>query len=189
MHKNYSDNKLLEEVTNGQESALDEIHSRYSSRMFLYAFNILNNKQVCEDIVQTVFISLWANRNKLKIQNLQGYLFKAVKFQIFNHFRANKISKQDLSRLNIIDVSGDVIKKLEFEELEKKIHQHISSLPYRCQEIFKMSRFDGKSNKEIAQELGISLQGVKNQISKAIKSIKKMLKKDELIFFLIFYSR
>jgi len=188
MLKGFTDIQLLEKVSEGKEWAFDEVHSRYASKMYMYAFNILNKKQECEDIIQNIFIDFWMKRNKVKILNLSSYLFRSVKFQVFNYFRNHKITEVDLNRLNIIDATSNTSMGLEFEELEKVIEDNVLKLPKRCQKIFRMSRFENKSHKEIAYELGISLQGVKNQVSKALKIIRGNLQKEKLIFFTAFYK-
>jgi len=188
MLKEFTDIQLLEKISEGNEWAFDEVHTRYAPKMYMYAFNILNKKQECEDIIQNIFVDFWVNKNKVTILNLPSYLFRAVKFQVFNYFRNHKITAVDLNRLNIIDVTSNTSMGLEFEELEQVIEDNVLKLPKRCQEIFRMSRFENKSHKEIASELDISLQGVKNQVSKGLKIIRGNLEKEKLIFFTIFYK-
>lgn len=178
--------ELLDLMSRGNIHAFEEIYTRYASKMFLYAINILNNKEVCEDIIQNIYIDIWTKREGTVISNLSSYLFRAVKYQIFNHLRNQKISTQDLTRLNIIDASLNASKQIEYAELEETINTCVSRLPKRCQQIFVLSRHHNKSNKEIALELGISLQAVKNQISKALKFIRQNLQQEEPAFYFIF---
>ena len=69
----------------------------------------------------------------------------------------------------------EIFHKMEETELELKIHQIVSGLPFQCQKIFQMSRIDHKRNKEIAEELNISIRTVETQISKALKKIRSHL--------------
>ncbi len=79
---------------------------------------------------------------------------------------------------------------MEYHELEEAVRASIVKLPKRCKEIFELSRYQHKSNKGISEELGISLQAVKNQISKAITSIKKDLHSEEhLLYFICTISK
>ncbi len=190
MSKSLSDNVILELVINGNSDAFREVYDKYSKSMFLYAFKILNNKEACEDIIQNIFIDFWSKRKTNTIKNLKAYLFQSVKYQIFNHIRNKKISSEDLTRLNLIDVSLNVSQKMEYLELEELIKDIVNKqLPKRCQQIFILSRFEHKSNKEIANELGITIQAVKNQISKGIQKIKLTLQSEEVILysFLLFF--
>ncbi|PVW12616.1 RNA polymerase sigma-70 factor [Marixanthomonas spongiae] len=189
MLKSYSNNELLERIAVNDTKAFEEIYQRHATKMLVYATNILNNQMVCEDLVQNVFIDLWKKRNTKKITNLEAYLFRAVKFQVFNYFRNNKLRDTDLTRLNIVDLSINASKKMEFEELEATIQTLVQKLPPRCQEIFVLSRFEHKSNKEIASELEISEQAVKNQVSKALIFLRENLQKDEYLpIFSLFFG-
>lgn len=65
--------------------AFDEIYERYWSKLYAYAYNRLRDKETCEEIIQEVFVSLWANRKTTKIESsVSGYLYQAVKFQMLN---------------------------------------------------------------------------------------------------------
>ena len=169
--------------------AYEEIYQKYASRMLTYALQILKEKEVCEDIVQNIFIDFWSKRETNTVENLEGYLFRAVKFQIFKYFRDTKFSDEDLTRLNLVEVSVSASKILEYQDLELAIKNSVDQLPSRCKEIFELSRFEHKTNQEIADLLGVSLQAVKNQISKALSAIRTDLKKEEhILLFLIFFN-
>lgn len=188
MKSEYSDLELWEMMGSDDASAFEEIYNRHSKKMFVYAFNIFKKEEICEDIVQNVFIDFWSKRKEVKITNIKPYLFQSVKFQVFKQIRNEKISQDHLTRLNVIDVSLDFSQELELGELEARINEEVNKLPPRCQEIFIMSRFHYKSNNEIALELKISMQAVKNQISKAIKLLKEGLQLQKaILLFLIQY--
>ena len=169
--------------------AFEEIYQKYASRMLTYALQILKEKEVCEDIIQNIFIDFWSKRETNTVENLEGYLFRAVKFQIFKYFRDTKFSNEDLTRLNLVEVSVSASKVLEYQDLELAIKNSVDQLPSRCKEIFELSRFEHKTNQEIADLLGVSLQAVKNQISKALSAIRTDLKKEEhILLFVLFFS-
>ncbi|MBD0777565.1 RNA polymerase sigma-70 factor [Maribacter sp. ANRC-HE7] len=183
-----NDSDLLELIMLDDVSAFEEIYERYSKSMFLFAMNIFKKKEVCEDIVQNVFIDFWTKRKKAKVKQLKPYLFQAVKYQVFNHIRNRKISDEDMTRLIIVDISMSITKKLEFDELQTIIKTHVDKLPTKCQQIFVLSRFEDKSNKEIALELEISVQAVKNQISKALAFLRKNMVMEEGVLYFIFLT-
>ncbi|MBD1261648.1 RNA polymerase sigma-70 factor [Maribacter polysiphoniae] len=183
-----NDSDLLELMVLDDVSAFEEIYERYSKSMFLFAMNIFKKKEVCEDIVQNVFIDFWAKRKKANVKQLKPYLFQAVKYQVFNHIRNRKISDEDLTRLIIVDISMSISQKLEFDELQAIIKIQVDKLPTKCQQIFVLSRFQDKSNKEIALELGISVQAVKNQISKALAFLRKNMVLEEGVLYLLFLT-
>ncbi|MDO6518053.1 RNA polymerase sigma factor [Zobellia uliginosa] len=176
------DRKLLIGMEEGDNASFKAVYDKYAKALFFYAHNIVNDRAVCEDMIQEIFISLWAKRKTNTITSLKPYLFQAVKYQIFNHFRNNKFSREDLTRLNIIDVSMNVSQKLEYSELDQIIRDYVAKLPKRCRHIFVLSRYHHKSNKEIAEELEISVQAVKNQISKALAFLRSNLKLEDAVF-------
>ncbi|WP_257657781.1 RNA polymerase sigma-70 factor [Parapedobacter lycopersici] len=186
MDDRYTDQALWELMRNDETAAFEEIYNRYSKRMFTYAANVLHKQDVCEDIIQDVFVDFWSKRKTAQITNIKPYLFQSVKFQLLKHMRSQRISDEDLTRLNIIDVSLDVSQHLELAELEALIRDRVNKLSPKCQQVFVMSRYDFKSNKEIALELGVTEQAVKNQISKALKFIRQELYPQEIILLLFF---
>ncbi|WP_194851157.1 RNA polymerase sigma-70 factor [Nonlabens antarcticus] len=184
-----SNEDLIERIAHDDRKAFQEIYERHAKRMLVYANSILSNTAATEDIVQNIFIGLWSKRTTIQIDNVSSYLFRAVKFQIFKYFRDQKFTTEDLTRLNILDISIDSFKKMEYDDLERSIHIYIEELPPRCNQIFKMSRFEYMSNKDIADQLGISIQAVKNQIGKALTHVKNHLKDDGLVYLFLFLFR
>lgn len=180
-----SDLDLWERMRQDDASAFEEIYNRYAGNMFLYAMNIFKKQEVCEDIIQNIFMDFWTKRQESEIRNLKSYLFQSVKFQVFKHLRTRRFSEEDLTRLQIIDATMDVSEKIEFEELEHLINELVNHLSPRCRQIFIMSRFQNKSNAEIAATLNISHQAVKNQISRAIKFIRQEIQPQEVALFFI----
>lgn len=100
--------------------------------MLVYALQILKEKEVCEDIIQNIFIDFWSKRETNSVENIEGYLFRAVKFQIFKYFRDIKFSDEDLTRLNLVEVSVSASKTLEYQDLELAIKNSVAQLPSRC---------------------------------------------------------
>ncbi|MBA6152901.1 RNA polymerase sigma-70 factor [Gelidibacter maritimus] len=189
MFTSYTNHELLKRIAVDDIKAFEELYQRHASKMLVYALNILKKRDVCEDLVQNIFIDFWSKRKSNSIQNVEAYLFRAVKFQVFNYFRDHKFSNEDLTRLNIVDVSMNAAKKMEYDELESAIKDVVNQLPPRCKEIFELSRYDHKSNKEIAETLNVSIQAVKNQISKALITIRTNLHREELFFFFIVFFK
>ena len=165
------------------KTSFDQIYKQYWSKLYIYAFNVLKEKEICEDILQEIFIDLWAKRDNVQITDLNSYLYQSVKYQIFNHFRKSKYKKQLLIKFNLMNTQNGIDELYEEKELNVQLKDIISKLPKQRRIIFKMSRYDGLSNKEISENLNISLQTVKNQINKSLKFIRRSLKNISLLFF------
>lgn len=137
-------------------------------------FKMVPDYNVAKDIVQEVFIKVWKNQiDFTNISNTNHYLNRAVKNRCLNYLRDKKEVCTD--DFNIYNLKHSRPITLEKEELSEQISKIISSLPERCQLIFKMSRYEEKKYAEIAEELGISVKTVENQISRALKTLRSSL--------------
>ena len=170
-----TDHELCQKLFEGDKKAFDAIYRKYWKRLFLYAFKIIGDRYPCEDIVQEVFVKLWQRRSVRKINQLENYLFKSAKYGISNLIRDRKINlplEGFLSDL-LEEVNADFL--IEEKETERIIREAIGGLSSKCQEVFTMSRDELLTNKEIAQQLNISVRTVETHIHKALKLIKKSL--------------
>ena len=178
-----SDYELLQSVKLDDKASFKQIYKKYWSKLYIYAFNVLKEREICEDIVQEIFIDLWTKRQDIKITDLNSYLYQSVRYQIFNCFRKSKYKKQLLMEFDLFVEQYAIDELYEEKELQDEINDIISKLPEQRRRIFQMSRRDGLSNKEISGNLNISSQTVRNQISASLKFIRKSLKNIYMILF------
>lgn len=172
----YTDQELLTLIKTGDYTAFNEIYDRHADALYGSAYNILRDRDGCRDIIQDIFIWFWQNRFQLNINNCRAYLLTAVKFKTANYIRDNKIGKGFFAELSTIDVSGDdEANAIEVRELSDFIKSLADQLPGRYGEIFRLSRYQQLSNKEIALQMGISEKTVENQITIALKKLKEKL--------------
>ena len=171
----YSDKELYNDVRLGGKKAFRILYERYWDKLYVYSFNIVKRQDFCEDIVQEIFIELWLKRNERMIDNMAAYLIKAAKFKSLNVIRNSSLSKMHLDLLNIDTPTNDTEQSVLINELTTSIDKAIASLPPKCREVFLLSRIEQLSNKEIAERLEISVQTVKNQISKALTILRDHL--------------
>ncbi|MCF8381014.1 MAG: RNA polymerase sigma-70 factor [Bacteroidales bacterium] len=150
-----------------------------------YSLKMVNDLDSAKEIVHTVFISLWENREKISLDiPIRSYLYTAVHNRSLNFIRNNKkFYKGDFSDIEL--TSGENEDKIIEAETDSRITDAINSLPPRCSEIFKLSRLEGKKYKEIANDLGISIKTVEIQMSKALKVLRDELK--DYLHFLLFW--
>jgi len=175
--------RLLHTIILDDTISFEEIYRQYWSKLYIYAFNVLRERDLCEDIVQQVFTDLWAKRHDVQISNIHSYLHQSVKYQIFNHFRESKYKNQLLMEFDLINTQDRIDESYEKQELKNQIKEVIYQLPEQRRIIFEMSKYEGLSNKEISEHLSISVQTVKNQISESLKFIRKSLNSMFLLFF------
>ncbi len=124
-----------------------------------------------------MFVKLWINKNKIKIKhNVKSYLYTAVKNHSLNYIKQEKlfVSIDDdlkVAETQAVSPEEDLIKK----NLYEAVHKAIGNLPDQCQRIYLMKKYDNLSYKEIAEILGISINTVKTQMKRALKSLFEKL--------------
>jgi RNA polymerase sigma-70 factor (family 1) len=158
---------------------MEQIYQVYWADIFDAALKKTGDEALAQDITQEIFISLWENRKTINLAGtLSAYLYGAVKYKVINYFRSGCIKEQHQTALKVlmdeqrIALADD---KLILKELHLEVDAAIALLPEKMKLVFSMSRKQEKSMKEIAAELDISVQTVKNQISAALKLLKKNL--------------
>lgn len=181
--RTYDEGALLAKL-NVDNSAFQTIYDRYWERLLSIAYHKCNDLSMAEDCVQDVFLSLLNHKAPNSIENLEAYLAKAVKFSILRAIYKHK-------RIHYIDeyLDKDSPTTISLEEaLEEKMFQEflfdqVEQLPDRCKIIFKSSRQEHLSNEEIAEKMNISKRTVENQLSIAMKALRKYLLRTITIFF------
>ena len=182
-YKNLTNLELLPLLKKGNENAFNEIYNRYWSILYAYAFRIYTEEKICEDIVQEVFIKLWERAETVTIDNIEGYLFKAIKYKIATYIRDLKFTSTHLEVLQNIPNFTSSEKNLEYEELEKRLLFEIDKLTPKCKKVFMLSRFEQLTNIEISKKLNISVRTVEKHISDALKELKVNIKTNHIIGF------
>jgi RNA polymerase sigma-70 factor (family 1) len=178
-----SDEGLLQSIQNGDQKSFEEIFRRYWSKLYTYAYNVLKDNEICEDIVQEIFVDLWSRRNEVTILNLSAYLYKSVKFKIYKQFRQKQYKNQFAEHFEQFHDQMNPADHQEYKDLMSKVDGLVAQMPEKRKIIFQLSRYEELSNREIAEKLKISIQTVKNEISKSLKFIRESMKN---IYFLIF---
>ncbi|MBJ6368878.1 sigma-70 family RNA polymerase sigma factor [Snuella sp. CAU 1569] len=176
-----SDCKLLDSIKKGDAVAFNTLYTKYWERLFSFVYNMSKSEALSKDIVQEVFISFWERRETLKVVNAEAYLFQCAKFSFFQAYRKKKFNTETLHSAfenHLIDYVTE-----ENPEMVNSLMHFIEALPERRKEILYLSKFQNFSIKEIASELNISNQTVKNQMGLAIKQLKASLKKAALTLF------
>lgn len=165
---------LLEELGGGSKAAFEELYHRFWERLYLAAYNMIRDKGVCEDIVQEIFVQLWIRRASLSIGNLEAYLFTAVRFQVFRYINERKCRNESVNELSKFPAEF-FDDQLTYKEIEDAMKTGIAMLPEKCGKIFSLSRQQHLTNKEIAFRLNISIKTVENQMSIALRRMRKHL--------------
>lgn len=169
--------ELLDRLRNNDDGVIEALFRQHYTFVCQAAYRILPDGHLVEDLAQDVFYELWKKRERLDIKtSIRAYLKRAVINKTLNYIRGQKMKFSDVEDHQMdFHASVGPTDHLETEEMEKIIHAAIDKLPERCRIVFSLSRFEEMSYQEIAQQLEISPKTVENQISKALRLLRKAL--------------
>lgn len=178
-----SEKELIILLKNGDEKAFTTLYRLYWSKVYNFSRLYLSSITEVEEVVQEVFVKVWDTRDFLRADdNFKGYLFIITRNLIFNQFR--KSFNENAYKLTVLSAAMDYYDmedELSAADLKEFIKRMVGELPPRQQEVFKMSRDEHLTYKEIATRLNISEKTVERHINEAIKFLKK-----NIMLYLIF---
>ncbi len=160
-------------------SSFEELFRLHYTELCRYALKLTRNEEVAEEVVQEVFINFWERREEININySVKSYLVASVRNRSINYLKLQlpkELKKEELNDLNErIDYSDTT--QIEYKELYGIVQTAINLLPERCKAIFILSREEGLTYQEIADQLDLSLKTVENQMSIALKKLRVSLK-------------
>jgi RNA polymerase sigma-70 factor (ECF subfamily) len=176
MKMNPAELQWMENIRADDYTSYNQLFMRYYPKLCLFVDNLIGDRDSAEDIVQELFIKLWTNRKTIELQTtLSGYLFQTAKNMAFNFVR------DETNRRTILKKIGEDDARLnenpsESSDFSEELEDCISRLPARCKEILLMHHVAGYKQKEIAGELGISVQTIKNQIYISLHRLRDCLR-------------
>lgn len=182
-------NNYWNKIKEGDENSFELLYKGLSPELCNYAFQYTADRFLSEEIVQDVFIKIWQNRENITpCKSIKAYIFQSVHNSCINCIIQKK-NKKNINNVFLSEKSWDVIQestqinsllleKLEADDTEQIIKQIIQTLPPGCSEIFTLSRFENRSNQEIAEMLNVSVSTVRTQIFRALEKISEGLLKN-----------
>ena len=179
---------LLKRLKADDQSALKIIFQEHYPMVYRAIYRLLSDQGMAEDLAQDVFMRLWEKRHQINIKGALGaYIRRMAVNEALGYIRKNK--KYHIEEIgeqhSPISTSGEDL--YMDNELQSEVNRAIDTLPPKCKTVFMLSRFEDLSYKEISQKLEISPKTVENQISKALKTIKKVLKSYLNVFLCLFF--
>ncbi len=187
-YANFSDIELHELVKQGSEPAFTVIYQRYWALLYRHALRMLQDEDEAEDAVQETFVLFFNKAKQIELKgSLAAYLYTAVRNRVINHFEHGKVKRRYIAELERFMEEGNVQADylLREKQLTRLIEQEVAALPKAQREAFELSRSYHLSYKEIAQQLSVSENTVRNNISRAMKILRKKMEGFRLFSFLI----
>ena len=173
-----SDEELFSAVKQDERNAFDMLYKKYWALVYKKAFSYLHDPDACAEIVNDIFLNIWLKRKDLNIIKFEAYLTAAARYRVYNILKAQKSNKityiedyESLAGLSTDNNVGEV--NLNTYEIYYQMNHLLNQLPKRCKEIFLLSRMSHLTNAEIASKLSVSKRTVENQISLAVKYLRR----------------
>ena len=169
---------ILLGIRQGNERVFETVFKKHYQALCNYACGILKDMDDAEEVVQSIFLKFWEQREGIEINvSLKSYLYRAVHNTCLNRLKHLKIQETYRQYVgdyleNSYDSATDILDKVA---LESSIEDALEKLPEQCRLIFKMSRFEELKYQEIADRLGLSVKTIENQIGKALKIMRTEL--------------
>jgi len=186
--ENISDNLLVMRIRNDDKNAFKSLYDRYNKKIYFFALKYLGNNGESEELVQSVFINVWENRDSLNAAlSVRNYIYKAAVNYIYNYLKKKAIRARFIeAEINKGEtLSNHTYEEVFFHDLERSVNSIVESLPSQQQRIFQLSRYEGLANKEIAEKLDLSVRTVENQMYRALKVIRNILKNGALFILML----
>lgn len=187
INQSYDEKELLAHIADGDQQAFAVIFNKYWPTVYSAALVIAKSPSLAEDISQEVFTKLWETKEKARdIENVKAFLFIAARNLIINRLSRQKV--EDAYRAYQLHHSAEISHgghDLDYQQLEQRLRSAIRQLPSRQQRAFLLSREQGLTYEQIAEQMQISRDTVKEHIVKALASLRKSLHEHDALLLLI----
>lgn len=172
--------KLLRNIANGDEASFAELFGYYYKYLTDFVVRYVKSEELAQDIAQEIFIKIWSHKEKLReVQAFNAYLFIAAKNHTFNVLKT--VGKSESLKCKIAEhyhyIAADPEEASLKEEYQAFLEKKLNEMPERSRYIFRRCKLEGKSYDEVAEELGISRNAVKNHIVFSKKYLRDELKR------------
>ena len=171
----YDEKKLLCKIAEGDEEAFRQLFHYYNKQLRPFVWKLTRSTQAADEVLQEVFLKIWLHREKLAgLDNPRAYILRIVSNESMNYLRALAKGSRLFYEIgqNPVVESPSPEESVFYRETEQVINEAIGQLPRACQQIYRMSREESMRIPEIASELNLSNNTVKNQLVKALRIIR-----------------
>lgn len=161
--------------------SFETLFKTYFEPLVNFVNSRINHFENSEEIVQDTFTKMWENRDNLFIKtSVKSYLYQATKNTMIDFIRKSKSIHVDIDSINHVPIEEE--KELDPYIIRAELEKALLKLKDKNRLIFKLNKFEGLNYKEIAEHLNMSERGVEDNISRAVKTLKDILKENKYIY-------
>ncbi|MDX8338685.1 RNA polymerase sigma-70 factor [Draconibacterium sp. IB214405] len=187
--------ELIEQLCKDDQVAFYIIYERYFKKLYGFVYRYLKTEDDTDEIVQEVFVKIWESRHKIqKFESFESFLFTVAYNTTISLLRKRASEQKHIEHLfsiQEINQAPTVIDEIHYSELNAKVRSLMNELSERQREIFILSRDEGLSHEQIAQQLGISVNTVKKHVSNALEFLRTRMSNSltmSTLFITLFFS-
>jgi RNA polymerase sigma-70 factor (family 1) len=188
----YNEEELLPLIANADRQAFAVFYKKMFPGLFQLSYKMLDNKSEAEDIVADTFIKFWKSRQQFtSLPETAAWLRRTTRNATLDYLKHQQVKNRKEAEVAARNYPQEEFTVTDiFAELLQEIYHQIEQLPPRGKEIFKLRYLGGFSNEEIAQQLGINNQSVRDHLARSLKTLRmELIKKENLFsFFLVFIN-
>jgi len=174
----YDPSYILSQVALGNENAFAQFFNHHWPQVYGTGLRLTKSPEKAQDLAQDIFIKLWEQRHKLAdVKQEDAYVYTLSRNVILDFLRKRVFDTENIDTLinYFADSSISAQEKMEYHELETTLQAAIDQLQGKVKEVFILSRFEGMTHEQIAQQLGISENSSKTYIVRALQDIRKFM--------------
>ncbi|HUP12562.1 MAG TPA: sigma-70 family RNA polymerase sigma factor [Niastella sp.] len=170
----HSDNDLS--LQRDGMAAFEALYKKYWYQLYCVAYKYTNSRPDSEELVQNLYEKIWRNRARLQVKNWGAFLTISLRNMAVDFHRQQAVKHKFLQNYQTATATGDTANAIEQEQLLVLIENHLHELPEKTQTIFKLSRYEHKSVKEIAGHLQLTEKAVEYHITRSLKLLRRHLR-------------
>jgi len=173
----------------GEHKAFRELYDEHYESLYFFGLSYISDTNIVEDILQDAFIKIWDLRDRFDDElSFKAFLYKAIRNASLNVLKHQKVkdayfADEEYSKEGQLFYNDNLVK----QELSQMIKNTIDLLPDSAKEIYLLG-LEGLKNKDIAEDLGISINTVKTQKQRASKFVKERILKIVSVVCLLFFT-
>ncbi len=186
-----NETELFRQLADGDERAYEQIYHHYNKRLSLFVLKIVRDPLLAQELLQDIFVQLWMSRALLtEVKYPSAYLFSMANNKTRDYLRKMASDARLLDRLALrsTELSNETEELVNFRESAAIVEAAVLELPEQRRMIYELSRKQGLSHDQIAAQLGVSRQTVKNNLVQALKHIRTFMEQRGGVFsFAVFF--
>jgi RNA polymerase sigma-70 factor (ECF subfamily) len=163
---------LIQRIQAGDVAAFEQLFRAYHPRLCGFAFSMLRDRAVSEELVQDLFMSIWEKRGRLDVQtSVRAYLFGALRNRALNRSARARMEEQWTE----LSAQAEGVAAVEYSDIGERVRDAVAALPAACRNALTLRWQEDMSYAEIAETLGVSVKTVENNLARARALLREKL--------------